>query len=240
MIKEALEYLVGISQKRESLKIGGRDYEAVPGTMALKMMTPPLPEPLYTSTLSGVYDYASTFDATEFLIHVSDFNEVSIIGRLDESYKTRETHLVSKAFSGNFKFGLWLDIEQFIISLMACFENSDSRISLLSFLGSIQVQDSVVKDDNGVSQRVTVKKGVTSLVEATVPNPVSLRPYVTFPEVGQPFMDYVFRLRRVGSADSQKMECALFSTDSQEWKMNCIIRIRDWLKGQLPEVSIIA
>ena len=242
MIKEALEYLVGISQKRESLKIGGRDYQAVPAAMKLSQMDPPQPRTLSISTLSGFVDYINLLAevAGKFIIHVADFDEVYLTTSLEPVYRTREIHLVSKAFTGNFKFSQWFDIEQFIISLMACFEESDSRQSLLAFLGSVQVQDSIVKDDNGVSQRVTVKKGITSLAEATVPNPVSLRPYVTFPEVGQPFMDYVFRLRKNGPADQGKTECALFSTDSQEWKMNCIIRIRDWLKGQLPEVSIIA
>ena len=59
---------------------------------------------------------------------------------------------------------------------------------------NIQAGTTANYDDDGVSQKTTIKTGIANKTDVIVPNPVKLRPYRTFAEIEQPESSYVFRI----------------------------------------------
>ena len=129
-----------------------------------------------------------------------------------------------------------MDVELFIIQLQSMFVKTAERDNLLKFLGSLKAGFSKEMNDNGVSQIVTAKTGITTVGEVAVPNPVKLQPYRTFSEIEQPASDFVFRIH--GGHDEPT--CALYEADGGAWKMEAIQRIAAWVKEKLPGVMVIA
>ena len=60
--------------------------------------------------------------------------------------------------------------------------------------GNIQAGTTANYDDDGVSQKTTIKIGIANKTDVIVPNPMKLRPYRTFAEIEQPESSYVFRI----------------------------------------------
>lgn len=92
-------------------------------------------------------------------------------------------------------------------------------------------------EDDGVSQRTTVKQGVQLKENVTVKGRVTLRPYRTFREVEQPASEFIFRLR---SRDGGVPECALFEADGGKWKLDAVLTIKAWLETQQLGMPVIA
>lgn len=101
--------------------------------------------------------------------------------------------------------------------------------------------DEAVKNvsDDGLTQTINVRAGITRVGEVDVPNPVTLRPFRTFPEIEQPASQYVLRLRSGGKGGGPP-ECALFGVDSGLWEIEAIALIKSWLQERLPGFTVIA
>ena len=198
--------------------------------------------PLHTSTLTSIVDYitSGTDSAglpanSKFVIHVSDYNSVELYKELN-SDKDRD-HLISASFEAScFPYGRFLPVENFIINVQSMFVQDESTKALLEFVGSVKNDSSAEQNDDGVSQRVTVKQGISLAKVAKVPNPVYLRPFRTFAEIEQPQSAFVFRLRK---DESQGITAALFEADGAKWKHDAITEISDYFKAALKDQPVI-
>lgn len=232
MIKGALEYLVNLGQVK-TLEIDGQTYS----TEGLHRITPPMAQPLEVNTLSGLTEYIlSKFDEEAHvgkLVHVMDHSKVCLMSQLLSSGK-REDYVIAEAFSPQFRFGAWYDLEGFNIGLQSCFVRNEDAEQILRVVGNIK--DSAVKQfgDDGVTQQVTVKAGVAVVDDVEVPNPVILAPYRTFIEVDQPESKFIFRMRQGGGAP----ECALFEADGGAWKLEAMARVKAFLMDRLADTGI--
>ena len=197
---------------------------------------------LGTSTLTSVVDYiASQADSKalegtgKFIVHVVGHDCVKLYKELNAD-KKRDA-LISAGIDGcKFSFGQFMSVEQFIINLQSLFVQDEGTANLLEFIGSVQDDTTVKQQDDGVTQRVTAKTGVSLAKTVPVPNPVYLRPFRTFAEVEQPQSAFVFRVRK----DEQRgVTAALFEAGGAAWKNEAIIEIKDFLKSQLPDDVII-
>ena len=120
--------------------------------------------------------------------------------------------------------------------LQSAFVDDEDKAKLLKYTALIT--DDTVKNfgDDGISQKVTVKTGVASVSDAVVPNPVTLAPFRTFPEVIQPESKFIFRMKEGPSA-------ALFEADGGAWRNKAILNIKAYLEKELEHnhnVEIIA
>lgn len=99
---------------------------------------------------------------------------------------------------------------------------------ILGLLSHMSVDQSIKSDDNGVTQTVQVRKGV-SFVENQRVNPiVKLAPYRTFQEVRQPESEYVFRIY-----DDRSI--SLTAADGGMWKMKARAFVMDYLLAELAD-----
>ena len=234
--REALEYLVNLGEKKEPI------IELAQGTFSrvnLNRVTQPVASKLTVSTLTGLVDYIKTnLDQLEgkLLIQVKSPEEVALYSPLNAD-KEREKYIsVEAILPNNVVYERFLDTERFNIMLQSAFVDNKDKGILLKYTGL--VQDDAVKQigDNGVSQAVTIKTGVASVGQAEVPNPVTLAPYRTFPEVEQPESKFIFRMKEGPSA-------ALFEADGGAWRNRAILSIKAYLEKELEHyhnVEIIA
>ena len=230
--REALEYLVTLGEEKEPI------IDLTQGTfstVSLSRVTEPKAKSLSISTLTGFVDYIkSNIDAinTKLLIHVSSPTLVKLYGPLNAD-RERENYLAAEAdLPNNIRYESFLDTEQFNIMLQSSFVDKGNREVLLKYTGLIKDEAVKTTGDDGISQQVTVKTGVASVGQAVVPNPVSLAPYRTFPEIEQPESKFIFRMKDGPRA-------AIYEADGGAWRNKAILSIKEYLKEQLKEIENI-
>ncbi|CAI3248123.1 hypothetical protein [Clostridium neonatale] len=234
--RDALEYLVNLGEKKEAI------IELDQGTfsrVSLNRVTEPVASKLTVSTLTGLVDYIKTnVDKLEgkLLIQVKSPEEVTLYSPLNAD-REREKYVSAEAIlPNNVVYDRFLDTERFNIMLQSAFVDDEDKSKLLKYTALIT--DDTVKNfgDDGISQKVTVKTGVVSVSDAVVPNPVTLAPFRTFPEVEQPESKFIFRMKEGPSA-------ALFEADGGAWRNKAILNIKAYLEKELEHnhnVEIIA
>ncbi len=234
MIKAAIDRVLELAPIH-SKEIGDKTYST-------KQLYPVLPanfsEPttLILHTLTGLVDYAKDEAVNEFFIHVKDFNEVSICGHLNpDNYNKRFSYATAQFKDRFFQFGTWIHLEDFIIALMSQFVQTATVNKLINALGNLANENIVENKDDGFSQKIQIKTGLTMKSEVEIQNPMVFQPFRTFQEIEQPESNCIFRLK-----DNRGMMCSIHEADGGKWKLTAIERIKAWLSGKLPDVKIIA
>lgn len=97
---------------------------------------------------------------------------------------------------------------------------------ILGLLSHMSVDQSVKSDDNGVTQTVQVRKGVSFVENQRVRPIVKLAPYRTFQEVEQPESEFVFRVY-----DDRSI--SLTAADGGMWKLAARNAVWDYLTHAL-------
>jgi hypothetical protein len=218
--------------KPETIVIAGKTYS----TKELKLITNPLPSDLHVYSLNSLIDYVKmNVDKLELkgcIIIISGFDDVSIYGCLDE-YQARPHFLHSKVDVYH-RFNEYLPAEDMIIYLQSAFEQSDILVKMLGVCsGSKDLRETELKD-NGVSQEVKVKAGIVLAEVETIPNPVLIKPYMTFPEMDQPELRFVFRAKILNN----QIHYALFKVSNNFWEYELIAKMKDYLKDKLSGIDI--
>lgn len=227
MIKEALEYIVGLSNP----ELIEKDGTVWSDRELNRIKWNPKAQPLKMSTLTSLIDYIkSETDAMDnMIVHVVSPLEVRLFSALDED-RLRETLVVVEGHVPDFKYGQYMGHEEFLIALQSKFLDSAERAQLLAFVGNVENGSVSNYGDDGISQKATIKKGVVSREDAIVPNPIKLRPFRTFVEVEPPASNFVFRMRDDGR---DGVRCAIFEADGGAWKNCAMEHIKDYLAHEL-------
>lgn len=240
MIKSALEYLHTLARP-PIVKAEGRQYSSY----QLHPIATPKPEPLKLTTLSGLVDYidAEIDEIKPCMIHVEDPETVRLLTGIVDDWMTRRCFAVATRQGETFRFGQFVPVEEFIIGVNARFQPTEDRETMLALVSNLTEASSRDLQDDGITQRTTIKKGITRVSETEVKNRVVLRPYRTFPEVAdQPASEFVFRLRP--GRDGDLPTVALFEADGGAWKSEAIYQVASWIKGALRagnhDISVLA
>lgn len=251
--REALKYLVELEETKE-LEIEGRKYT----TKQIVPVKAPMPETLGVNTLTGIVDYVlkncdqllfagEESDApgccTEsgrapFFIHIVSHDKVRIMSTLMGEFQQRAC-VISAGLPPmtQFSFGQYYDHEDFMVALMTQFEPGYMCRQIAAFIGNIKDENVKSVSDDGFTQTVTAKQGISMVQEAAVPNPVELAPYRTFREIEQPVSEFLLRLQP-GRGDMPRV--ALFETDGGQWQLEAIQRIKHYLSDKLSGIVILA
>jgi hypothetical protein len=224
MIKEAIQYIVGLGNTRIE-NVGDQVYSTQP----LHKVSLPTPATIEVRNLSGIVEYLqSEFDGQEqLMIHVESPTRVSVFSSFNRDFN-RKALIQADAMIPGYSFERWYDAEEFNIKLQSVFVQNEDRDIMLKVVGNIKEEDVRTVGDNGVSQSVTAKVGVATVGQVEVPNPVALMPYRTFVEVEQPESNFIFRMQN-------GPRCALFEADGGAWKVQAMKNIKDYLLAALEE-----
>jgi len=225
MIKEALQYIVGLG-KPEMFYENGQAFSS----QKLHLIEEPTAEAIRVRSLSGLVDYLqSNFDEYDrLMIHVSNPTTVVCFSQLNNDCN-RSEYIKAEAMLPSFDFDRWYDTENFNIKLQSCFVKNEDRDIVLKVVGNIKEETVSTVGDDGVSQAVVAKTGVATIANVKVPNPVVLKPYRTFVEVDQPESEFIFRMQ-------SGPKCALFEADGGKWKLDAMKYIKNYLQRELKEL----
>ncbi|MDO5016554.1 MAG: hypothetical protein Q4E09_06065 [Eubacteriales bacterium] len=198
---------------------------------------------LEVSTLSAVADYMnSEMDddlVSMFLVIIDSPSRVRLLSEVDDDMK-RMHLMTATACLPDIKFDRFVDRESFNIQLQSCFvgateddiltDNIGDKELLLNIISSIQTGSIAEYTDDGISQTANLKHGA-KLQTALIPNPVTLAPYRSFPEIDQVESEFVFRLKE----DEGTILCGLFPADGGAWKLEARKRVKAWFEQALDE-----
>lgn len=228
MIKNALEYLIDLGNKRE-IEINGETYT----NDDLKRIDKPLPNPIKVTTLTGLIDFIyqnkDNLAFSEMYIHIVSPTRVELLSAL-EGYR-RIMYVAAEPLIPDISYNRFLDTENFNILLQSSFVENEDRNILLQFSGNVQENMNKQTMDDGVTQVVAMKTGVATVENVRVPNPVTLIPYRTFVEIDQVESKFIFRAQ-------EGPKCALFEADAGAWRNVAMKRIKEYLVNELSDFEI--
>lgn len=238
-LMEALKYLVELGNP-DMVKVDDRDYTSLP----LKEVKNPVAQPLVVHTMTGLVDYYKALSGREFsnvFIHIKSPTEVNLLGLLQATWMQRDIFITAKKIEDDdpFRFGYFYQVEDFIIRLQSKFVQDEVTAAILASNGNITDSNVRVIEDDGVSQEIATRNGIRKTIER-VPNPVTLRPYRTFPEIEQPSEKFIHRLKSGNKEKGELPSVALFNADNGLWKLEAIAKIKSYLAERLPGLNIIA
>ena len=179
---------------------------------------------LSVSSLTGLISYLNEgldkdtiwdIRGAGLFIHVDSYREISLRTELHGDFDSRACLLRAKAYQNQFEFNQYLDLEEFIIGLQASFVMNDNLEEVIATVGTLVAEAGVGLNDDGMTQEVTTRRGIARKGTESVKNPIKLRPFVTFPEIDQPELNFVLRLKQ---GDNGRVAAALFDTADVTWQ----------------------
>jgi len=195
-------------------------------------------KPLQVNTLTALRDYivnrVELSDDRQF-VHIASPSQVYLFEEAD-CWAVRQNYMLAVAPQHSFSFGTGYLVDDFIVALQSSFVITPVVKDMLKLVGNITANASLKTEDDGVSQTVTAKVGIVKEDQVRVPNPVTLRPYRTFPEIEQPEMQCVFRI----SGDTGSAPVVTLSTiEDPRWTVDAAANIKKWLKDNNVEMPIV-
>lgn len=238
MLKEFVDRLLALAQV-ETIDRG----DHLLATKPMHLVEYPCPKPLELGSLTGLVDYVrentgqrDMLTAQSIMCHVVDEGRVEVRFALIAGTMQRRCFAVAKFDHERISFGTWMPREDFMVMLMSRFVPTDDSARLLAVLGNMTESAIRTSEDDGVTQRLTVKTGIARVGETAITNPVVLAPYRAFAEIEQPASNFVFRVRQGKEGDLPQV--ALFEADGGAWRNAARRGIAAWLADRLAPLGV--
>ena len=229
-LKDLAEYIVELS-KNKTYEIDGETYSDKP----LHRIEPyvPRPETLIVTGLDSIVELVQAemerFNLPVF-VSIEGPREVAVITTLDHDMN-RDIPFRAVCDVPGFCEG-FREYDEALIELRSKFIPGEDVDYILSLISRINRENGVTTMDNGVSQSVEARTGISLKQMVNVRPRVKLAPYRTFLEVPQPESEFILRLNEDG-------EVGLFEADGGMWKMEAKKNIYDYFRNAFP-TEIIA
>ena len=202
------------------------------------LLTPPTT--IVCTTLSSVVDaIQNDLFGDGLVVHVVNERQVEIINPSVGEDRQQFEYLRAVADVPRIRFNDFIDLEQFIVHVQTNFLDTPERERLLDYVGTLTLGLTSDIEDDGATQTVTARKGVTRAEKKSFINPVQLLPYRTFSEIAQPASCFALRLKQVKRDDELLAHAALFEADGGAWRTQAIKDIGAYLREELPEGTVI-
>ena len=229
MIKEALAYLVSL-KSAQLFDVAGNTYS----TERLNLIEPPIDRPAVfeLNSLRALVAIAQAEikdhnDSPPLFIQIVNPATVEVYSGYDCTFTRNHPYKVV-CRDVSFEPG-WREQQAAIIELKSRFLPTPDTAYLLDLISRVNKDDGVTSTDNGVSQSVTARQGVSLKAFEEVKPRVSLKPFRTFREVEQPESEFILRL-------DENLRVGLFEADGQVWKMEAKDNIAAYLSTNLAEL----
>ena len=245
MEKETIDKIEQMIKDSLTVDVGGLEYTAA----NLKpVIYNPKPGTVVVHNLRGFCGFINNdiddlIKGKPMLIVVHGPKEVSLISAVDEKEMKRTVLVSAKIDStlSEYPFGQFLTQEEFAIRFRSLFvsgreDDFDYVQSFASRLvGGIQIEG----DDDGITQKVTVKRGMSGVLKekAELKPIVRLTPYRTFREAEQPESEFLFRTRM--NQNNAPM-VALFEADGGAWVNQATGNVVKYIQSLITDIPVIA
>lgn len=229
MLKEAIAYLVSLKENK-TYEINGQTYS----DNQLHRVAPYVPRTTehVVNSLDSIVQIVKNEldkqpkDTFPIFIQVENPRRVSVFSSFDADMKRNDLYRAdcdAPQFSEGFR-----QYDKAIIELRSKFVPNDGTEYLLDLLSRINKEDGVQTDDNGVSQTVTARQGISLKEKVGIRPRVALIPFRTFREVEQPESEFLTRLDNEGNV-------GFFEADGGAWKLEAKRSIAEYFKGSLTD-----
>lgn len=185
-------------------------------------------------SLSQLVSYIEAYEGKEkgLLVNIKDHQKVEVLS--EKKNKNFAHDVIATAdFSGifqEFQCNTRHSQEDFIVQLQSRFVRDAEVDALLGIVSKITGGKTTESHDNGISQEVTVKAGVTLVDRLTVRPIWNLKPFKTFPEIEPVAIPYVLRLHQ---RSEEIPQFAMYEADGGLWKIKTTQAIKEWLSVSL-------
>ncbi len=237
-LKDALAYVAGLKTEALLMRVDheGRTYL----NTTLQPLKDPGPRQINMATLESMVDYINfnpdKHELDTLFIHVVSPYMVHLMRQMSGAWNQGPIVADVKYESPTVRFfNKYSDHDQFVVALQTLFQHTENRQELAKIIGNVTDQEINTVEDDGVSQQVTTRKGIAQVVAAVAPNPVTLKPLRTFPEIEQPTSPFIFRLR---PGQEFLPQCALYECDNGMWKLDAIKSLRKYFIEAFTSLSI--
>lgn len=227
MIAEAIQKIIDIAKPSTEV-IDGKLYSNKPMELidtaknhVLELKVSGLPG-LVELVKSEAILYASSDDP--LFVEIVDPCYVRVFGSLDGDLN-RTAWYSTKADVPGFRSGYRI-YEEFVIELRSRFVPNEGTEYLLDLFSRMDINEKSTSEDNGITQQVTVRQGISLKDMETVRPIVKLIPYRTFFEAAQPESEFLVRVDREGSI-------GIFEADGGMWKRTAKEYVFAWLASAL-------
>lgn len=232
MLKEFAQYLVGLKDNKTYTI-----HDEVYSDNQLHRIAPyvPRPERIIVNGLDSIVqliqsEAAATLKDREtfpIFVRVASPRVVSVFSSLDYDMK-RDFLYRAECDAPEFKEG-WRSYNSAIIELRSMFIGNNGSEYLLDLLSRISKEDGITTMDNGVTQQVEARSGISLKVKETIKPRVKLIPFRTFTEIGQPESEFLTRVDDNGNI-------GFFEADGGAWKLAAKQNIADYLTRELTDL----
>lgn len=227
MLKEFVQYLVSLKDNK-TYDIHGDTYS----DRELVRVAPHIDRParISVSSLDSIVQLVchelDMFTNLPVFIRAEDARAVSVFTTYDD-VMARDNLYRAECDVPGFRDG-FREYEQAIIELRSRFAPGSGVDYLLDLLSRISKDNGVTTSDNGVSQTVEARQGVSLRTMVAVKPRVALRPYRTFLEVEQPESEFLLRLDDNGNV-------GLFEADGGMWRQTAKASILAYFEARLSD-----
>lgn len=197
------------------------------------------PDPIHLSTLRSFVDFVDEVNRTtdnmlsNCAVLITDDLTVQLLSAPHVVDKKRTLLAEAKFDYKPYPFGRFLSSEEFAILLQTRFVITDNAKGLIAITRKLQIEDGVELTDDGMAQKVTIKKGISaaSMANEVVPSFIKLAPYRIFPECDQ--IETIFLLRLSGNKEDGA-NVGLFEADGGIWKVHA----KEVIRKKLQDLNI--
>ena len=221
--REFIESVVELA-KNEVINHNNVDYS----TRRLYKIEKPLAAKLNGNSLDGLINFvkgALQLELAYPLVIAASHDGVDVHSQLtknlDRDFLFRATPLTP-----SLDLGRWNSVEDFIIKLQTCYEDTDNRTKLLTMSRKFMSKDTLEIKDNGIGQEVVINQGVVIGDPVEIQPIIALQPKRTFGEVDQVESLFLFRARKDTSV-------CIFEADGGSWKDLARQNVVDYLQTAL-------
>lgn len=185
----------------------------------------PRPSAIKSKTLTGFLDYIKDnrekAPLEECMIHIESYESVRLIAGFDDLDKELPV----------FPFDKYMDPESFIIKAKALFVPSEELDNVVAMASRVVAQNEIITKDDGLSQEVSVRKGVSGALKGSEENKgmYALRPWRTFRELEQPKSSFILRFKATDGIP----QIALFDAEGGIWRNTAVMAIKEYILDQL-------
>lgn len=242
----AVKEIAALEDAGKTIEVNGR-------TFARETFKPvyhdPRPSEIEANTLTGLVDYLRAnregVNPADCMVIVRNHLRVELVEKFGGESKSRTTFFVSELDQHlpTFPFDSFLSVEDFIIKARALMVPSESLDAVVALVSKVTEQNQIIALDDGISQEVQVKKGVSGsmTVGETTKGVYALRPFRTFRECEQPESSFILRLKAVSEGLPR---AALFDAEGGLWRLQAIAGVKEFLIDQFSaygiEIPVIA
>ena len=228
MLKSMINRIVELAAPT-TYEIDGRTYSSE----ALKRIDPPKykPEPITVTGLDSICKLVQNEAKAvgrKIFVRIAAYNKVSVFSTYDDQYE-RSYLYRCEADTPNVTVDRFLDYEKAVIELRSLYIPNEGSEYLLKLLGSITSESKVTSSDNGVTQTVEAKSGISLLQNVQVRSRVNLRPFRTFIEVDQPESEFLLRISGDG-------KIGLYEADGGVWKLEATRNVATYFEKELKDL----